>query len=61
MANKKRLCKDKTTKSLRAITDNSSVVLEDRQESWKYWMEIYRSPKAVARELRQIASWLEKL
>lgn len=57
----KTLAEDKITKSLRVIVGPNSVTLEDRELPWKYWMEIYRTPRGLARELRQIATWLEKL
>jgi hypothetical protein len=42
-------------------TFGPEVEIQDRDCGWKYNVSIARRPAVVARELRQIADWLERL
>lgn len=40
-------------------TFGPAVRLSDKENSWKYEVEMAVTPQQAARELRQIADWLE--
>lgn len=37
------------------------VTLSQKQDGWKYFIPIWANHKTVAKDLRRIADWIEKL
>ena len=49
------------TESFWVVRDGTGVMFESPSMGWKQYIDVFRSPKQVAKELRKIAAWLEKL